>query len=114
MNLTVAGRNFDITDAIKNYLNKKITKTGNRYYKNARIHFYFYVDKNRHMARATIKQNGLITRAKGETRNLYLTVDNVLEKVEKQLRKHKSRTQNLLTNKTSRNISNRKLNLSFY
>jgi len=45
-------------------------------------------------------KKGLTTRAKDETRDLYLTVDNVLGKVEKQLRKHKSRTQNLLTNKT--------------
>ena len=100
MNLTVTGRNFDITDSIKNYLNKKIAKTGDRLYKNASIHFYFYVDKNRHMAEATIKQNGLTTRAKDETRDLYLTVDNVLGKVEKQLRKHRSRTQSLLTNRT--------------
>ena len=52
------------------------------------------------MAEATVKQKRLTTRAKDETRDLYLTVDNVLGKVEKQLRKHKSRTQNLLTNKT--------------
>ena len=100
MNLTLTGENFDITDAIKNYLNKKIAKKNDRLYKNARIHFYLYVDKNRHMAEATVKQKGLTTRAKDETRDLYLTVDNVLGKVEKQLRKHKSRAQNLLTNKT--------------
>ena len=29
------------------------------------------------MAEATVKQNGLTTRAKDETRDLYLTVDNV-------------------------------------
>lgn len=52
------------------------------------------------MAEATVKQKGLTTRAKDKTKDLYLTVDNVLGKVEKQLRKHKSRTQNLLTNKT--------------
>ena len=69
-------------------------------YDNACIHFSFYVDKNRHLAEATVKQKGLITRAKDETRDLYLAVDNVLGKVEKQLRKHKSRTQNLLINIT--------------
>ena len=78
---------------------KKIAKTGDRLYKNASIHFYFYVEKNRHMAEATIKQNRLTTPAKDKTRDQYLTVDNILGKVEKQLRKHKSRTQNLLTNK---------------
>ena len=100
MNLTVTGRNFEITDAIKKILKKRIAKMGDRLYDNANIHFSFYVDKNRHMAEAIVKQKGLTTRAKDETRDLYLTVDNVLGKVEKQIRKHKSRTQNLLTNKT--------------
>ena len=100
MNLTVTGRNFEITDAIKKFLKKRMTKKGDRLYVNTDIHFSFYVDKNRHMAEATVKQKGLTTRAKDETRDLYLTVDNVLGKVEKQLRRHKSRTQNLLTNKT--------------
>ena len=99
MNLTVTGRNFEITDAIKKYLKKRIAKTRDRLYDNANIHFSFYVDKNRHMAEATVKQKGFTTRAKDETRNLYITVDNVLDKVEKQLRKHKNRTQNLLINK---------------
>ena len=100
MNLTVTGRNFEITDAMKKFLKKRIAKTGDRLYDNARIHFSFYVGKNRHMAEATVKQKDLTTRAKDETRDLYLTVNNVLGKVEKQLRKHKSRTQNLLINKT--------------
>jgi len=100
MNLTVTGRNFDVTDAIKKFLIKRIAKTGDRLYDNASIHFSFYVDKNRHMAEATVKQKDLTYRAKDETRDLYLTVDNVLGKVEKQLRKHKGRTQNWLINKT--------------
>ena len=100
MNLTVTGRNFEITDAIKKFLKKRIAKTGDRLYDNANIHFSFYVEKNRHMADAIVKQKGLTTRAKDETRDLYLTVDNVLGKVEKQLGKHKTRTKNLLTNKT--------------
>ena len=99
MNLTVTGQNFEITDAIKKF-KKRIAKTGNRLFDNANIHFSLYVDKNRHMAEVTVKQKGLTTRAKDETRDLYLTVDNVLGKVEKQLGKHKSRTKNLLTNKT--------------
>ena len=53
----------------------------------------------RHMAEATVKQKGLTTRAKDETKDLYLTVNNVLVKVEKQLVKHKNRLQNLTTNK---------------
>ena len=64
MNLTVTGRNFEITDAIKKFLKKRIAKKGDRLYGNANIHFSFYVDKNRHMAEAIVKQKGLTTRAK--------------------------------------------------
>jgi putative sigma-54 modulation protein len=100
MNLKVTGKNFEITDSIKNYLTEKITQTENRLYKNTSIHFNLFVDKNRHMAEAIIKQKGLTTRAKDQTRNLYLTLDNVLEKIEKQLRKHKSRVHTLLIKKS--------------
>ena len=100
MNFTVTGKNFEITDAIKNYLTEKITQTDDRLYKNTSIHFNLFVDKNRHMAEAIIKQNGLTTRAKDQTRNLYLTLDNVLEKIEKQLKKHKSRDHTLLIKKS--------------
>ena len=99
MNLTVTGRNLEITDAINNFIKKRLAKAGDRLYEKANIHFSFYVDKNRHMAEATVKQKGLTTRAKDETRDLYLTVNNVLVKIEKQLRKHKNRVQSLPTNK---------------
>ena len=59
MNLTVTGQNFEITDAIKKFLNKRITKTGNRLFDNANIHFSLYVDKNRHMAEVTVKPKRL-------------------------------------------------------
>ena len=100
MNLTVTSKDFEITDAIKNYLTKKITPIEDRLHKNTSIHFNLFVDKNRHMAEAIIKQKGLTTRAKDQTRNLYLTLDNVLEKIEKQLRKHKSRVHTLLIKKS--------------
>ena len=100
MNLTVTSKDFEITDAIKNYLTEKITAMEDRLHKNTSIHFNLFVDKNRHMAEAIIKQKGLTTRAKDQTRNLYLTLDNVLEKIEKQLRKHKSRVHTLLIKKS--------------
>jgi putative sigma-54 modulation protein len=91
LKIIVTGKNLKITDAIKNYLIEKITQTEDSLYKNTSIHFNL---------EAIIKQKGLTTRAKDQTRNLYLTLDNVLEKVEKQLRKHKSRVHTLLIKKS--------------
>ena len=41
MNLTVTGRNFEITDAIKKNLKKRIAKTGDRLYDNGQHSFLF-------------------------------------------------------------------------
>ena len=39
------------------------------------------------MAETKIKQKGLTARAKDKTRDLYLSLDNILKKIKKQLRK---------------------------
>ena len=56
MDLTVTGRNFKITDAMKKILWKGIAKTGDRLFDSANIHLSFYVDKKRHIAEATVKK----------------------------------------------------------
>jgi len=48
MNLTVTGRNLEITDAINNFIKKRLAKTGDRLYENANIHFSLYVDNSPH------------------------------------------------------------------
>ena len=49
MNLTVTGRNFEITDAIKKFLEKRIAKKADRLYDNANIHFsLLYRQKSPH------------------------------------------------------------------
>ena len=45
MNLTVTGRNIEISDAIRNYLKKRIPKSGDSLYENTSMHFSFYVNK---------------------------------------------------------------------
>ena len=76
MNLTVTGRNFEITDAINNFIKKEQPKQAIDCMIMLTFIFLYYVDKNRHMAEANVKQKGLTTRAKDETRDLYLTVNN--------------------------------------
>ena len=56
MNFTITGRNFEITNAIRKFLKKRIAKKGDRLYDNANIHFSFYMDKNRHMPEASVNK----------------------------------------------------------
>ena len=93
MKLTVTGRNVDITDAIKNHLDSKIKKIFQGMGESTDVHVSFHVEKHRHMAQVTVKTKGFTAHASEETDDLYITMDSVLEKIEKQLKKHKDRAQ---------------------
>jgi len=95
MKLTITGRNIEITDAINDHLEKKMQKTIQDLGEKADIHVALSVEKHRHFAEFTIKTKGFTVHSEEETNDLYSAMDNALVKIEKQLRKHKDRAQDL-------------------
>ena len=93
MKQMVIGRNIEITDAIKNRLDRKINKTFHGIDENTDIHVSLHVEKYRHIAEVTVKTKRFTAYANKMTSDLYITMDSVLEKIEKQLKKHKEREQ---------------------
>ena len=98
MKLTITGRNIKPTEAINNYITKKLHKVFMRI-DDADINFSLQVDKNRHIAEVIVKQNGFIFHVNDETKNLYTTLDNVIDKIEKHLIKHKNKNTVLIHKK---------------
>ena len=98
MNLTITGKNIKTTEAINNYINNKLNKVFMRI-DDADVSISLQVDKNRHIAEVMVKQNRFIFHVNDETKNLYTTLDSVIEKIEKHLIKHKSRNQVLILKK---------------
>ncbi len=101
MKLTVTGRNIEITDAIRDHLNSKMNKTIQDLGESADVHISLHVEKHRHMAEVTVKTKGCTVHADEETKDLYQTMDNVLAKIEKQLKKHKERSKDMRIKKGS-------------
>ncbi len=101
MKLTVTGRNIDITDGIREHLQSKMDKTINELVEKADIHVALHVEKHRQFAEITVKTKGFTVHGKEETDDLYVSIDNALLKVEKQLRKHKEKAQDLRVKKGS-------------
>jgi putative sigma-54 modulation protein len=95
MKLTVTGRNIEITDAINDHLERKMKKTIQELGERADVHVALSVEKHRHFAEITVKTKGFTVHSEEETNDLYLAMDNALVKIEKQLRKHKDRAQDL-------------------
>ena len=101
MKLTVTGRNIEITDAIRDHLNGRMSKTIQDLGESADVHISLHVEKHRHMAEITVKAKGCTVHADEETKDLYQTMDNVLAKIEKQLKKNKERSQDMRNKKGS-------------
>ena len=95
MKLTLTGRKIEITDGIRNHLNNKMNKTISDLGRIVDIHVALCVEKHRHYAEIILKTKGFILHSHDETNDLYASIDKALEKMEKQLRKHKEKAKDI-------------------
>ena len=95
MKLTVTGIKIEITDGIRNHLNDKMNKTIADLGEAADVHVALSVEKHRHFAEITVKTEGFTLHSEEETEDLYSSMDKALEKMEKQIRKHKEKAKAL-------------------
>lgn len=91
MQLEIRGRNIDITDALKDYTAKRLSKL-EKYIEDARIaQVALSVEGERHKVEVTIPLNGVILRGEVASDDMYSAIDLVVEKLEKQIEKHKTK-----------------------
>lgn len=91
MKLTVKGRNVDVTGALESYVDKRFAKLEKYFNNEMRGTVTLIIEKNNHIAEATIPMNRYILRAEDSSSDMYASIDNVLEKLERQIRKYKTR-----------------------
>lgn len=91
MNIIVTGRHLEITPALKNYAEKKI-KRFDRYLSNiSEAVVTLSVEKYRHKVEVLLKVNGVLIQAEGITGEVYSSIDEVAEKLERQIKKYKEK-----------------------
>jgi len=93
MNIVVNGRNVDVTPALKSYAEEKITRFDKYLPKITEAVVTLSIQKFRHKAEVLIKANGTQIQAESETDELYSAIDEVSEKVERQIKKLKGKLQ---------------------
>lgn len=97
MQIDIVGRRMPVTDALREYAEEKISKV-------ARIHdrddlvveVVLHVEKNpanknRDVAEVTAHMKGMVVRAEEAASDMYAAIDLVAEKLERQMRKFKTR-----------------------
>ncbi len=93
MILNYTGKNMDITDALRDVTNKKLSKLDKYFQKDIEGNVTFSSEKNRKIIEVTINLPGTIIRAEESTDDMYVSIDKAVDILERQIRKHKTKLQ---------------------
>ncbi len=91
MRTIVSGKNFDITDPLRDRVYKRLSKFEKYFGPDTEAHATLSVEKNRHIIEVTIPFNGVILRGEEATGDMYTSIDNVVDKLERQMRRQKTK-----------------------
>lgn len=89
--ITVRGKNIDITPALKDYVEKRVGKITKYFETLGDITVILTVAKGRHIVEVTAAINGMLLRGEESTTDMYTSIDLVIEKLEKQIEKYKTK-----------------------
>jgi putative sigma-54 modulation protein len=93
MNLTVRGQQIEVTDALKDYVDKKFSRLEKYFDASPKSDgsVTLSTTKDLHTVEVTIPLPGLVLRAEDESDDMYASIDAVVDKLERQIRKNKTK-----------------------
>ncbi|MFM7600298.1 MAG: ribosome hibernation-promoting factor, HPF/YfiA family [Pseudanabaena sp.] len=107
MKLVIQGKNIEVTEAIREYVEQKIDKAVNHFQAlTTEVDVHLSVARNPRIASSqsaevTVYANGSVIRAEEKSENLYASIDLVADKIARKLRKFKERKSDRVAAKTS-------------
>lgn len=91
MKITTTARHYELTPALKEYAEAKIQNLTTFFDNIVNAHIVFTLEKYRHFVEVTLHINGRDIVAHDVSEDMYASVDNVAEKLERQILKHKGK-----------------------
>ena len=91
MQLSVTGHHIDITESLRNYVDTKLAKLERHFDHMTDIHCVLTVEKLQHKAEATIQVGGGTIHAEQTELNMYAAIDILVDKLDRQVKKHKEK-----------------------
>ncbi|MEJ2720812.1 MAG: ribosome-associated translation inhibitor RaiA [bacterium] len=91
MNIKTTARHYQLTPALKDYAESKVEQL-TKYFDNIdNAHIIFALEKYRHSVEVSLHVNGKDFNSKEESEDMYVSVDRVVEKLERQIQKYKGK-----------------------
>jgi putative sigma-54 modulation protein len=96
MDISIRGRNIELTPALKDYIGDKVGRLEKYFDSIKAVDVALTVERNRSIektqrAEVTMHVNGNVIRAEEASVSMYSSIDIVVEKLERQLKKYKSK-----------------------
>ena len=94
MEIKVTGKELKITDAINDYIERKMDRI-EKYFENAEAEVIARLEKNTQIAEIKVMANGETFRAVTEDKDLYASIDKDIDILEGQIRKYKTKKEKM-------------------
>jgi putative sigma-54 modulation protein len=94
LQINFTGHHTDLTPALVNYTQHKFDKLERHFDKITSVNVIFDVEKLRQTAEATVLVSQGELHASAETQDMYNSVNELVEKLDRQLKKHKEKMRN--------------------
>ena len=94
MDITVTFRRTEPIESLKTYAEEKISKINKYLDSPMEAHIVLSVEKFRHQADVSLSVNGTRIKAAEVTEDMYSAIDQVMDKIEKQVKRHLSKIRN--------------------
>ena len=91
MKLNISGHHLDITPALRQHSNEKLSKIKHHFDQVIDVNMILEVQKDVQIAEATIHLKGADLFAKVQSSDMYVSIDQLINKLDSQIIKHKEK-----------------------
>ena len=93
MQISISGHHVELTDGLRNYVTEKFQRIERHFENVINIHVILAVEKLAQKAEATMQVNGAKIHAEETHSDLYAAIDGLIDKLDRQVLRHKEKTQ---------------------
>ena len=104
MEIKVLGKEIKVTEAIKDYVKRKLDRV-DKYFENSSAEVTIRAEKNEQIAEVLVTANGEKYRAEAEEKDLYASIDKVIDILEGQIRKTKTKKEKMMREGSLKDIN---------
>lgn len=91
MRINITGRNIELTQGLKSAVEEKLQKLEKFFAPDTQVNVTLSVEKERQKIEVTIPVKGQIIRSEQVSNDMYVSIDLVVEVIERQLRKYRTK-----------------------